>query len=454
MATFLCLPNEIILQVVETTEPDDIENLVLCCKRVHDLAGSVLRQHRKHQAICSRFNQYLAPYYSESEQIAFYSSLRDPSMSKFFQPYPKEVEVENFLSGAIPRSKEVTEDVRRICDSIFQELDSPYMDETWHSNIYKFGVGSATCLLLTLLPNVRNMTVWDWGGLQYDNQLGDMIEKISKTNDGASQQIQGKLSLLRLQEADIRWRLRPVWQTSALEAFMSLPSLKVIRGRNLAPDHICRMRTYPDHFSNVTQFHFRRCALPEWYFAALVRRPKALQVFSYDHFQRAETETRGLNYRPDKHIQSLYTCAEETLAFLNYTSDAADEIGDHREPDSSMLHNFKALKILRISRVLLIAGGIFRRLVDELPSSLEELELVEPLSAAEAQRMLDGMLAMKRGRCPNLRLIVFEVVIPLDQVQIEAYERTGLVLDRRNIIANTIMKTGQKWLGGIECERR
>ena len=62
MATFLCLPNEIILQVVETTKPDDIENLVLRCKRVYDLAGNVLEQHRKHQAIRSRFNLHLAPY--------------------------------------------------------------------------------------------------------------------------------------------------------------------------------------------------------------------------------------------------------------------------------------------------------------------------------------------------------------------------------------------------------
>ena len=118
-----------------------------------------------------------------------------------------------------------------------------------------------------------------------------------------------------------------------------------------------------------------------------------------------------------------------------------------------MLHKFKALKTLRISRVLLITRGIPRRLVDELPSSLEELELVERISAAEAQQMLDGMLATKRERCPNLRLIVFEGAIPLNQDQIVAYERTGLVLDRGNTDTNTIMKTGQKWLGGIECER-
>ena len=448
MATFFSLPNEIVLQVVETTEPDDIENFVLCCKRVYVLAWNVLKQHRKHKRIFSSFDLGPGRHCCGSEIQAAYSSLHDLSKSRFLQLYPKAVEVENFVHTG------VVADERRICDSIFQDFDTPYFDkidiEIWHSIIGRRGSLPTNCLLLALLPNVRNITVWE--NNTSSSGLGKMIEKISKTNDGASQQIWGKLSLLRLQEADIRWRTSLVRQTRALEAFMSLPSLKVIRGRNLAPSFNFQMRTYPDHFSNVTQFHFRGCALPEWYFAVLVQRPRALQVFSYDHCQRAEI---GIyNYRPDKHMESLYSCAEETLSFLNYTSDVADYIGDHSKPNSGILHKYKALKTLRISRVLLIAEGTPRRLVDELPSSLEELEIVEPISAAEAQQMLDGMLAMRPERYASLRLIVFEGVIPLDHDQIVAYERIGLVLDRRNTDTNTIIKSGQKWLGGIECERR
>ena len=322
--------------------------------------------------------------------------------------------------------------------------------ETWHSIFGRSEIGSTNCLLLTLLPNVRNIIVWE--NNRSSGEMGNMIDTISKTNDGASQQIWGKLSLLRLRDADFRWRSGPVWQTSALEALMSLPSLEVIRGRSLVPSHNFRMRTYPDHLSNVPQFHFRSCALPEWYLAVLVRRPRALQVFSYDHCQSAEI--RGHDYRPDEHMESLYSCAEETLAFLEYTSDAVEDVGDYCKLKLGTLHRFKALKTLRISRVLLIAEGNARRLVDELPSSLEELELVEPISATEAQQVLDGMLAMKRERYPNLRLIVFEDVIPLDHDQIVAYERVGLVLDRRNTDTNRMMKNGQEWLGGIKCGRK
>ena len=447
MATFLCLPNEIILQVVETTEPDDIENLGLCCKRVYDLAGSVLKQHRKHKRMFSSFNLGLGRRCCDPESQAAYAGLHDLSKSRYLQLYPKAVEVESFVHTGIAANESC------ICDNIFRDYDSPYLSpfaiEFWRRTT---GCREPmNCLLLTLLPNVRNITVWE--NDVSSRQLGDMIDTISRINNGASQQILGKLSLVKLQEADIRWNTSPEWWTGVLEAFMSLPSLKVIRGRDIAPYPGSGMRTYPNHFSNVTQFHFRSCALPEWYFAPLVRRTRALQVFSYDHCQRAEMKFPRHDHRPEKHMESLYTYAEETLVFLNYTSDAADDIGDHREPDSSMLDNFKALKTLRISRVLLIVGGIPQRLVDELPSSLEELELVEPITTAEAQRMLDGMLAMKRERCPNLRLIVFEGVIPLDHDQIVAYERMGLVLDWRNTDTNTIVKTGQKWLGGIECER-
>ena len=42
----------------------------------------------------------------------------------------------------------------------------------------------------------------------------------------------------------------------------------------------------------------------------------------------------------------------------------------------------------------------------------------------------------------------------LDHDQIVAYERTGLVLDWRNTDRNMMMKTGQKWLGGIKCGRK
>ena len=227
MAKYLCLPNEILLQIVETAEPDDIENLVLCCKRVYDLAGNVLKQHRKHKRMFSSFNLGLGRRCCNPENQAAYSGLRDLSKSRYLQLYPKAVEVENFEHTGVVSNKIC------ICDTISQEYDSPYFNmfqiEVEHNIVGRRGKMPINCLLLTLLPNVRNITVWE--NDSSSRRLGNMIDKISRTNNGASQQIWGKLSLIRLQEAEIRWKTSPVWRTGVLEAFMSLPSLKVIRGR-------------------------------------------------------------------------------------------------------------------------------------------------------------------------------------------------------------------------------
>ena len=122
-------------------------------------------------------------------------------------------------------------------------------------------------------------------------------------------------------------------------------------------------------------------------------------------------------------------------------------------PNAGTLRSFEVLKTLRISRVILIVKGAPRTLVDELPSSLEELELVDPISATEARQMFEGMLATKQKRLPKLRLVVFEGAIPFDEEVIAAYERMGLVLDWRDTGTNRIQKTARAWLGGIECLR-
>ncbi len=43
---FSGLPNEIKLQVIETTNPEDIENLSLSCKTIYSLARKTLEQHK------------------------------------------------------------------------------------------------------------------------------------------------------------------------------------------------------------------------------------------------------------------------------------------------------------------------------------------------------------------------------------------------------------------------
>lgn len=55
MATFLDLPNELKLNIIEVAALDDIGNFALCCKLVHGLALNTLRQHKADKWMYSAF---------------------------------------------------------------------------------------------------------------------------------------------------------------------------------------------------------------------------------------------------------------------------------------------------------------------------------------------------------------------------------------------------------------
>ena len=454
MATFLGLPTELKLNIIEFIAPDDIENFALCCKLVHRLVLNILRQHKADKQMYSTFVPNLLLDTGYEENLASFHKFRDLAASRRLQLYPKWVKLENHrpwqfysVSDWDPRRAEtiegsqVMESVKVICNDILSGLDSPYIDKDdvkrWHNKISAGILVAANCLLLTILPNVEHISVFEMPFLNW--QMSDTIYKISQTNGKASSLVSKKLSLVKLREVTIL--SMPLFggpsHSGVLEAFMTLPSLWIVRGVFLGQRYkFEKSQMYPDHYSNVDQFDFRNCALPVKRLTSLFRYVKTLRIFSYD--QSRLLEAPGKEYGPDALIHALRSHAEETLTFLNYTSDAKDSICDYRMRCAGTLSGFKALKTLRISRVILIAQKAPRRLVDELPSSLEEMELVDPISTKEAEQMLVGMLALKQNRLPKLRLIVFEGAVPFDDEAIAAYERMGLILDWRDMGTNRI----------------
>lgn len=163
-------------------------------------------------------------------------------------------------------SIEIVDKCRRICDSISRNLDSPYMDKdelkAWHKEIVDGTVGAANCLMLTLLPSVEKMTVCELD--PRDSEMSDMICKISKTNEEASSLTWEKLSLVKLQEVTMLSASpigRGTTRSGLLEALMTLPSLRILRGRNFGRRYEFNQWVYPGHYSNVTQLHFCKCAL-------------------------------------------------------------------------------------------------------------------------------------------------------------------------------------------------
>ena len=455
MATLLSLPNEIKLQIIDDTVPEGIESFALCCKSIYNLAEKTLEQHKAHKMIYDNmsFNFSWSPLRSqdllESQKLLVLSKSQRP------RRYPRSVQMlsrTNWFRGGEVFKREV----RRVCDSIFYNVDSPYLSKSKMkillNEIVAGDVGAANSMLLTLLPNVERIHLGERNN--HDTEMIDVLPKISETNKDASSWMQEKLSLVKLKEITIQSPVREInTKLGTLEAFMTLPSLRVVRAFGLKGNHIFSRWLYPDLCSNVTDLHFRQCTLAVKDLASLFRHLQALRIFSYDHVQAQQVPTE-MNY-VGALIKKLYAHAGKSLTYLNYTTDtpARDSVTGPLVSQLDALSKFSALKTLRISRAtIIIQDPTPQRLISFLPPSLEELEIAGIVSGDEAIVMFDGMLFKKQTLLPNLQLVVFDHLIPFNNDAIAAYERVGLVLDQRDHQTNMIKTVRKMWLGGVECQ--
>ena len=462
MSSFLSLPNEIQLKIAEDTVPDGIDNLALCCKSIYSLAGKILRQHRADKTLYKKLVYDFSWHDLLSRETSDYERLRILSESRHLQLYPRSVHIYNRsildedVGGEMITSM-IRSKVRRICDTIFNKLDSQYMDrsemKTLLEKVVALEVGAANSMLLTLLPNVKRMDLCEYD--RHDSTMRDMVSKIARTNEKATCSTRVNLSLVKLEEIYIQSKKSDRRNKSGtLEAFMTLPSLRVVRGLDLTRNYTFSYWPCVDQYSNVTDLHFHRCALAVPHLARLFKHLKALHVFSYDHLRIREDPTK--EYRARALIDALYTHAEKTLAFLNYTTDNQSAHFNNNTSGSQpgTLSKFAALKTLRISSTTMFdRHHIPHQLINQLPPSLEELEIVDVLPRSHATLMFEGILSMKQTLLPSLRLVVFESFIPFDNEAIAAYERVGVVLDRRDDDTYRIQKSAKMWLRGVQCRR-
>ena len=278
-----------------------------------------------------------------------------------------------------------------------------------------------------------------------------------------------RLSLTKLLEVNIR-SCSPFNDTcgviGVLEAFMTLPSLQILRLGGVGPGYEFDKWLDSTPHSNVTEIHCTRAALKARNLTRLLEHVKCLRVFSYDHETFYLGGSAWRKFSPGAILETLLQHAKTSLTYLNYTTNARTRIEAHnivyvnrtRIGPVGSFRGFEVLKTLRLSHIILfedVEEEIPKKLVDELPASLEELELVEKISREEAQVMFADMLEMKQERLPNLRYIAFEGSVPFDEETVKAYEHAGLMLDCTIEDANGrrigFKKTGQVWLGGIEC---
>ncbi len=473
MATFLSLPNEMKFQIIETVAPDDIVNFALCCKLVHSLAIKTLRQHKAGKKRYHFLDFSVVGARVNRDILQPYHQVLDMVESSRLRLYCKRLEIFNCrLSDEERQSiliqRGALKEIAEVCDKIFDGFISPYIDEEemkpWRKRVTDGSISELTCLLLTLLPNVRSMTVLDpmlWG-----RASADIVNEISRRNQEISSSIHDRLSLTKLSQMEIRYDASmpgTSGNTGLIEAFMGLPSMRSIVAGWLGPENKFNRWFHPWYQSNVKEIYILRSTLGVKPIARLLSHVGSLERFGYDHrkfiyrTQRMVLEDAEEDYSPDALINVLFQRARKTLKYLEYTTEAEDSLGDNRTRYIGTLRRFEVLRSLRLSRVLFIENGSMQRLVDELPSSLVELELdCRPrISLEEANCLLDGMLERKQERLPNLELIVFlHRTMPLDEDTILACQGIGLTLDWTVSGVDRGHKTGRsvRWIftGGTD----
>lgn len=211
-AQFSSLPNEIKLHIIEISDPDDVENLALCCKLVYSLADKTLKQHKIDRKNWSNLVFSIECCRTDAEYLQAFSKLREIATDRRLGLYPKRVTIRgrNYLF-TWPDHPGTQDEITEICDQIFKDLESPYINQAemkaWHKRLIDSGVmagcsltGSAVAnaLLLTLLPKVERISV-PWQG-RLGAEMSSIIRTISKVNRDAPSSMQDRLSLTELSE--------------------------------------------------------------------------------------------------------------------------------------------------------------------------------------------------------------------------------------------------------------
>ena len=266
--------------------------------------------------------------------------------------------------------------------------------KAWYRGLFGGGAGLtlresvseiANFLLLTLLPNAELISI------RYkhreNSRMASIINKISAINRDAAPFMRNRLSLAKLEEVHLNIISMSETQGDGglLEAFMTLPSLRTIQVARLMDNFTISTRPDSPRQSNVTEIHCNYCSLSTTQIALLIHSVKCLRVFSYDN---------GRCYRNPKEeaspcaiVDVVSRHAFSSLTYLNCTTKAGPMLTKFRHAGS--FKGFITLKTLRVSCILLFGDTSYNRLVDELPASLEELELEGKIGPSQAQELFD-----------------------------------------------------------------
>lgn len=161
MCQLLDLPNEILQQIVDDIVYIDLENLTLCCKRLHALGDKALLEHRKEKAKYTRITCKASETRRTETVLHPLIILRDVLFSKDVGLYPKALDLQHY-----PEFNEATtaENMTPLKGELITALrDSSFASGREKVSLIRGFHAESICkvmaTVLCLLPNLQSISI-------------------------------------------------------------------------------------------------------------------------------------------------------------------------------------------------------------------------------------------------------------------------------------------------------
>ena len=516
MAQILDLPNELLLGIIGVIRVEDIEAFASCNKRIFSLSQNVLQKHRAMKKKYSKV-QLTASNLDTLDLRQWVHSvawLREILLDETVASYPIHLHIQQRAIGGTVfdgydgfRQTNVYRIMAEIKEEIYSKLEEcPYIQshnlERWKLDLayplhYEwFDISLA--LLLTLLPNLQSILI-DARNLEL-GRTRYVYTRVAEAYE-ADGEVQHALSqLVSLDQTIVRGCSGHLTSMHYYLPFRVLPLLRSVSGRNFDG----RVRKYnadssmadgsevaegmPRTFnSGITNIKFTKSRISSLGFENLLCGVTGLQDFEYEH----AGDRPGLfqPWWPRKIVNSLLAHARHSLRRLDLTSQDKKAVGVHRthewgdmiDIDTAVdvdvddpalrgcvfirsLRYFQVLKTVRLNSAMFVEkvpstetnskeSSKVHRLVDILPTSIEELHLVEGLVHHPLVRIFHGLAESKAQNLPILKEIKLERINTVTFLSLKKACRDAgielIVVKKPQLRSSAVLATSwwKKWTG-------
>lgn len=454
MLELLSLPNEVLLIIIRTVLPADIENFSKSCEILHSLSKDVLRQHEANKEKYSKITLGVGgAWYDNPKAIHPLLMIRDILQNNRVALYPIEVVIKDtdercdvnepggIGAGSRKTLSEVSRTLAQYDGEIFSLLTNcPYLDSSevakWQKGIRRIN-GATVAFLLTILPNVESIkicyTSFD------DDFLREMIDKISRAIYDLSSDVRQLTALNNVSHVTVDGRggmprnhtLRR--DLSLLGLFAGLPSIRSINGRGIDGRTFQRQRRpgriLVPYSPSLREVHLTNNLIGPHVLKQLLRSIRRLQSFTYSSEYCIDGET----FEPRDIIGLLRTYARFSLLQLDITACYRTSRISFSGNFVESLRAFEVLERVRIDAEMFMKCPPKSRepqlLTGMLSASVKELELVGSIDEQDASLMFAGLSTAKEKSCLNLRKVVFQCLIPLSKTMQAECETAGISLE-------------------------